>query len=191
MPRRITKKLIAARSNFQNRVSNFIRAIGGVEHDGLYRFKLDTPIGEMGISVWDLAIMCRFWNVVKASEFTRRHTSQSCNPHSGKWNWHFSDDATTLNANCEAEWVRYMTKLMSLGHLPEDLTQMTTEQTQQVVEQLSRLPLRELRRRQDLTQQQSALAFELRNDDVLRNLQVRAEHLRMAVDRKCFAPERN
>ena len=162
------------------------RAASAVESDGMYRFKLPTPIGEMGVSLWESAIMCRFEDVPKATEFTRHHTSQSCNPYSGKWNWHYDDDPDTLNSQCESDFVRYLTKLLSLERLPQDLTTMTPAQTERVVEMFSKMPLRELRRRQDLTHKQMELAFELRNDEVLANLQVRAEHLRLAVQRKVF-----
>lgn len=184
--KRITKKLQNARASFQERVANFLQALGAVERDRIYRFTLNTPIGEMGISLWDSAIMCRFHDVEKATEFTNRHTSQGCNPYSGKWNWHFHDDATILNNQPESQFVRYLTKLMSLGQMPSDLSKLTPEQTEALIEQLSKMPLHELRRRQELTKKRMALAFELRNDESLRKFQMDFEHLRMAVDRKCF-----
>lgn len=184
--KRPTKLLIRARANFRERVISLLKALGGIEDNRFYQFTLNTPIGEMGLSVWDTAIMCRFEDVEKATEFTNRHTSQGCNPFSGKWNWHFDDDAKVLNGQPESQFVRYMAKLMSAESWPKDLTQLTTEQTEQAVEQLSKLPLRDLRRRQELTKKQMALAFEMRHDESLRNFQVRFEHLRMAVDRQCF-----
>jgi hypothetical protein len=186
MVRPVTKKLSAARSKFKQRVIDFIKLLGAVEHDGMYPYKLDTPIGEISIDVWDDAIMCRFWDVAKGREFTDRFTSQACNPYRGKWNWHFSDDAETLNSECEAEFVRDMTTLMSLDDLPQDLSTLTGEQTEECVGKLADLSLPELRRRQDLTQKQIAVAHNLRNDLALADLHVRAEHLRIAVDRKTF-----
>jgi len=82
--------------------------------------------------------------------------------------------------------VNRISKLLCLEHLPKDLTKLTPEQTEHVVEYFSKMPLHELRRRQNLTQKQMELAFELRNDEVLANLQVRAEHLRLAVQKKVF-----
>ncbi len=183
---RITKKLLAARAAFKNRVSNFVKAIGAVECDGTYRFKVDTPIGLMQISLWDSAIMCRFDDVEQATPYTRRHTSQSCNPYSGKWNWHFDDNADTLNSQCERGFVRYVTKLMS-ERLPHDLSKMTPVQHELCVAHLERLPERELRRRQDLTTKQIGMAFDQRNEAMLASLHVRNEHLRLAVDRKEFS----
>ena len=89
---RVSKKLEAARAAFRRRVIDEIKGQGAVETNGLYGYTLPTPIGELGISVWDSAIICRFFDVPKAVAFTSRHTSQSCNPHSGKWNWHWSKD---------------------------------------------------------------------------------------------------
>lgn len=184
MARRITKKLLAARATFKTRVGNFLKSVGADETDRLYEWKLATPIGELNVSLWDNAIMCRFIEVEQATAFTRRFTSQSCNPYSGKWNWHFEDDPDTLNGNCEAQFLKYVTLLMSLGTLPEDLTTLTPDQTEQCVARLAKFPLSELRRRQDLANRQIELAFHQHNDASLANLQVRAEHLRLAVDRQ-------
>jgi hypothetical protein len=82
--------------------------------------------------------------------------------------------------------VNRISKLLSLEHLPQDLSKMTPDQTEHVVEYFSKIPLPELRRRQGLTNKQIDLAFKLRNDEVLANLQIRAEHLRLAVQRKVF-----
>jgi len=184
--RRITKTLLAARTIFKQRVCGFLKAVGASEIDGQYAWMLSTPIGELAISVWDAAIMCRFADVEKATAFTGQFTSQSCNPYSGKWNWHFDDDADTLNGDCETPFVRYVTLLMSLGTLPADLTTLTPVQIEHSVARLSKFPLAELRRRQDLTNEQIEMAFKQRNDAALKNLHVRAEHLRLAVDRKAF-----
>jgi hypothetical protein len=183
---RVTKRLLAARAAFKQRVCGFLRTVGASPSDGAYEWILDTPIGELGVSLWDNAIVCRFAEVEKGTEFTRVLTAQSCNPYSGKWNWHFADDADTLNGNCEAQFVRYVTLLMSLGALPADLSALTPDQTEHCVARLSRFTLAELRRHQDLTNRQIELAFQQRNAAALANLHVRAEHLRLAVDRKTF-----
>ena len=186
MARRITKKLLAARAAFKQRVCEFLQAVGADESDGLEVWKLTTPAGELNISVWDAATMCRFADVEKGTTFTRQFTAQSCNPFSGKWNWHFDDDADTLSGNCESQFVRYVTLLMSLGTLPADLTTLTPDQTQNCLAQLSKFPVAELRRRQDLTNRQIELACKQRNAAALANLHVRAEHLRLAVDSQAF-----
>lgn len=114
MAKRITKQLLAARAAFKQRVCEFLKAIGASEIDGAYAWMLKTPVGELAVSVWDSAIMCRFADVEQATAFTRKFTSESCNPYSGKWNWHFSDDADTLTSNCEAPFVQNVTLLMDL-----------------------------------------------------------------------------
>lgn len=186
MAHRITKKLLAARAAFKQRICGFLRSAGASPSDGAYDWKLNTPIGELGVSVWDDAIVCRFTEVGKATEFTRQFTPQSCNPYSGKWNWHFEDDAEVLNGNCESQFVRYVALLMTLGQISADLSKLTPEQTEQSVARLSKFPLAELRRRQRLTNKQIELAFRQNHDAALANLHVRAEHLRLAVDMKAF-----
>lgn len=186
MARRITKKLLAARTAFKTRVSNFLKSVGASQNDGTYEWKLATPIGDLSVGVWDSAIMCRFADVEQGKAFTGQFPAQQSNPYSGKWNWHFEDDADTLNGNCEAQFVRYVKLLMSLETLPEDLTTLTPDQTEKFVTRLSKFPLAELRRRQDLANRQIELAFTPSNEAALANLHVRVEHLRMAVDRQAF-----
>lgn len=191
LAKRITKKLLAARAAFKKRVCDFLSAVGATQSDGCYEWKLSTAIGDLDISVWDAAIMCRFADVEQGTDFTRKFTGQSCNPYSGKWNWHFDDDADELNGDCEAQFTRHVTMLLSLGRFPADLTKLMPEQTEHSVARLSKYPLAELRRRQDLTNRQIELAFEQHNDPALANLHVRAEHLRLAVDRQAFGKIRS
>ncbi len=191
MARRITKKLLAARAAFKTRVCEFLNGMGASQNDGAYEWKLDTPIGDLGVSLWDNAIMCRFADVEQGTAFTRQFSAQSSNPYSGKWNWHFEDDADILNGNCEAQFVRYVKLLMSLGTLPEDLTTLTPDQTETCVARLAKFPLAELRRRQDLANRQIELAFMPSHEVALGNLHVRVEHLRLAVDRQAFCERRS
>ena len=186
MAQRVTKKLLAARAAFKTRVSDFLQAVGANASDGSYEWKLDTSIEGLSVSLWDNAVMCRFTDVEEATAFTRQFAAQSSNPFSGKWNWHFEDDADTLNGNCEAQFVRYVKLLLSLGTLPEDLTTLTPDQTETCVARLAQFPLAELRRRQDLANRQIELACMPSHEAALANLHVRVEHLRMAVDRQAF-----
>lgn len=187
----ITKKLRAAHATFKKRVCDFLNAVGAVQSDECYEWKLTTPCGDLDISVWDAAIMCRFADVERGTDFTRKFTSQSCNPYSGKWNWHFDDDPDELSGDCESQFVRYVTLLLSLDKFPADLTKLTPEQAEHSVARLSKVALAELRRRQDLTNCQIEMAFKQRNDAALANLHVRAEHLRLAVDRQAFGETRS
>ena len=171
-------KLRERRAAFWQRVCQFLKDMGAEESDGPYEWTLKTPIGNLEVSMWDADIYHRFADVEAGIEFTRQFTAQS-----GKWNWRFDDDPDSLNDDCEAQFVKYITRLMSLGTLPADLTTLTPDQTENCVARLSKLPLVELRRRQDRAYRQIELAFRERNDAALANLHVRAEHLRLAVDR--------
>lgn len=71
-------------------------------------------------------------------------------------------------------------------HIPQDLTTLTSEQTEYCVAHLAALPLRELRKRQDIVRGQQAEAFRQKNDRAMANLRVREDHLIHAIDRKCF-----
>src|SRR5205823_3938081 len=158
---------------FWQRVRRFLENMGAEESDGPYELKLNTPIGDLDVSMWDADIICRFEEVVEATAFSHLFTAQACNPHTGKWNWHYNDDADTLNDDCEAQFVKHVTLLMSL-----DLTTLTPDQTEDCVARLSKLPLDKLRHRQELIYRKIERAFEQRNDTALANLHVRAENLR-------------
>jgi hypothetical protein len=113
MATRTTKRLTTARTAFQSRVIDFIVKLGAIKSDRLYDFTIATPAGEVGISVWESAIMCRFSNVDAGTEFsTINGCGHTSNPYSGKWNWHYPDDADTLNAVCERDFIRYFERLM-------------------------------------------------------------------------------
>ena len=68
--------------------------------------------------------------------------------------------------------------------LPHDLTKLTAEQVEWCVAYHAALPLREIRRRQELADQQIGMAWRQRNDFALANLRVREEILRRAAERK-------
>lgn len=184
---RVTKKFRTAHAAFKNRVIDELKTRGAVEHDGLYDFKLETPIGDIGISVWESAIMCRLWSVEAGRRFTEQHCpSRTCNRYSGKWNHHYTDDATTLNAVPEVEFFFYLDKLL-IDALRQDLSSLSLPQHESCVAHLGRLPLHELRRRQDLNTKQIETAHRQLNESALSNLHIRDEHLRAAVERKEFA----
>jgi hypothetical protein len=68
--------------------------------------------------------------------------------------------------------------------LPHDLTKLSAEQVKWCVAYHSAMLLREIRRRQELTDQQIGMAWQQRNDFALNNLRVREEILRRAAERK-------
>ena len=70
--------------------------------------------------------------------------------------------------------------------LPHDLTEMTAIQQAAVVDYFVGLPLKELRKRQDITRLQIPSAFAHRNDLALGNLQITENLLAHAIDVKTF-----
>jgi hypothetical protein len=80
---RLTKAEKAARERFQRDVTAYIISKGAVTTPkGLYRYRLETPAGPMGIDVWDNAVMTRFMDPVDGERLT------GCS-RTGKWNFHF------------------------------------------------------------------------------------------------------
>lgn len=70
--------------------------------------------------------------------------------------------------------------------LPSDATLFTQAQREAVVNYLSTLPLENLRARQTILEKEIILATERQLDQVLKNLQVKQELLRVAVEKKEF-----
>lgn len=73
-----------------------------------------------------------------------------------------------------------------LGDIPKDLTKMSEKQFDASVKKLSKLPLKELRRRQDLNEKQTKIAYDAKNDSALKNLKVREELYLEAIMEKEF-----
>jgi hypothetical protein len=77
--------------------------------------------------------------------------------------------------------------------LPKNLEDMTGEQLRSVVDMLAKKPLKELRKRQDLVQQQIKAEMEKPDKEsirTIRNLHMMEHHLMMAVDKKEFPEDR-
>jgi hypothetical protein len=87
----ISKRLLKAQAFFRHNVQEFIESVGAIRQNNGY--VLNTPIGLLHIWIYDNWIACRFENVAAAHIFTRGRS----NRFSGKWNWHYSSDVTTLN----------------------------------------------------------------------------------------------
>lgn len=98
-PRKPSKKLLKAQEFFRRSMKEFIESKGAIPTpDGFYDHALVTPIGCLRITVYENWIACRFDNVTAATVFTTRHCGGiACNPYSGKWNFHYHDDANTLS----------------------------------------------------------------------------------------------
>jgi hypothetical protein len=69
---------------------------------------------------------------------------------------------------------------------PKDLTRLTARQHQEMIQGLSKRPLNELRRRQDLIVKQQQVANERGNTEALQNLAVMESHVTEAIMQKEF-----
>lgn len=114
-PSRATRQ---ARQDFVDRVRRGLLALGAVERPaGLNEFMLQTTVGTLEITIFIDGTMpwiaCRFREVERAYEITGRVTSQASNPHSGKWNWHFEDQALSHSQSGDAAFLREVARLVA------------------------------------------------------------------------------
>jgi len=70
-----------------------------------------------------------------------------------------------------------------------DLTKLTDSKREEVIDYLVSLPLKELRKRQDLVRSQQERAYKSNNERALNNLEVMDDLLMLAVDKKEFGKE--
>lgn len=88
MPRRPSSKQLAkAQQRFKETLTDYIVA-KGAQPSRFYQYELDTPAGRLWISIYDDWIACRFDDVELGRQFTAT-CGRTCNPYSGKWNFHF------------------------------------------------------------------------------------------------------
>lgn len=110
--KKTSKQLAKAYSAFRQAVTEYIIGLGAVK-GSFYDYELTTPAGLLHLSVWDTTLMTRFDDVDRAKHLTAS-CSQSCNPYSGKWNFHFSNDPDSLRPDAVLSHLRhYLDALMS------------------------------------------------------------------------------
>jgi len=97
-----TKRQEKAQEHFQAAVTDFIISLGA-EPGRFYDYELDTPVGLLHLSVHDNWLATRFDDVGLGRAFTES-CGRSCNPYSGKWNFHYSD---SLDAQVVLADLRY------------------------------------------------------------------------------------
>jgi len=83
------KQLLKAQERFKAALNEFVVS-KGARPGQFYNYELDTPAGILHLSVYDDWIACRFDDVARGRVATEACGS-SCNPYSGKWNFHFSE----------------------------------------------------------------------------------------------------
>ena len=90
MPRRPNaKKLDQAKVRFKSALTAYIISEGAQPSD-FYEYEIATPAGRLWITIYETWIACRFDDVELGKRFTESCGS-SCNPYTGKWNFHFSE----------------------------------------------------------------------------------------------------
>ena len=85
-----SKRLLKAQERFQDAVTKLFESLGA-RTGQCYDFDLDTPAGLLQVSVFDNWVATRFDDLALARAFTAS-CGIPCNPYSGKWNHHFTDD---------------------------------------------------------------------------------------------------
>jgi hypothetical protein len=89
-----SKRQLKAEQRFDEAVTDFV--LSQCERPGtFYEYELDTPAGLLHISVHEGWVATRFDDVALGTKFTES-CGRSCNPYSGKWNFHYAD---TLGIN--------------------------------------------------------------------------------------------
>ncbi len=113
MPRRPTARLAKAQQRFKTALTDYIIS-KGAQPSQFYQYEIDTPAGKLGISVYDDWIACRFDDVDLGRQFSAT-CGKSCNPYSGKWNFHFFNGyVASLNPDSVIELVGfYLDRLMA------------------------------------------------------------------------------
>lgn len=67
-----------------------MRKDGGARPGRFYDHELDTPAGLLHLSVHEAWLATRFDDVTRGTAFTKT-CGCTCNPYSGKWNFHYGD----------------------------------------------------------------------------------------------------
>ena len=70
--------------------------------------------------------------------------------------------------------------------LPKDLNDLTENQIKEIIEYLSKFPLKKLRKHQELAEIQIKLAYINKDDVVLNNMKIRHNQLIRAISLKTF-----
>jgi hypothetical protein len=87
--RRNTKRLVKAQERFNAAVSKLFESLGA-RPGRFYDLELDTPAGLLHLSVHGNWVATRFDDLTLGRAFTES-CGRSCNPCSGKWNFHYAD----------------------------------------------------------------------------------------------------
>lgn len=99
------------RARFRDRVREYLASVGARE-GRFYDLELPTPAGLLHLSVRDDWIACRFEDVSLGRLFTSS-CGRHCNPHSGKWNFHFGTNSSFDPEQALAEFRLFLDQLLN------------------------------------------------------------------------------
>ncbi len=98
MSRPKSKRLLNAQEKFKAAVTTYILSVGA-RPGTFYDYVLETPAGLLHVTVYGDWVATRFDDVARGRAFTAT-CGHSCNPYSGKWNFHYGDGtAGSLDPN--------------------------------------------------------------------------------------------
>jgi len=112
--KRKSKALKLAQEKFTAALCDYVEREGAVEDDTfLYDYTLNTPLGPLAITVYDTWIATCFVAAKTAHAFTRQFWPNDSNRFSGKWNFHFGHDVTSLDPeHCICHFGFFLGKLI-------------------------------------------------------------------------------
>lgn len=100
---------------FQKAICDGLRELGVRDNDIHYKFVIDTPLGDLFITVHDSDIenKSKIYSVYARFEDTERARKKTgCNPYSGKWNFNFHvEDDPIETANRIIDRIRNIVNL--------------------------------------------------------------------------------
>jgi hypothetical protein len=91
--RRKSERNLKAERRFVEAVTEFVIGLGA-RPASFYDYEMDTPAGLLRVTVYETWVATRFDDVGLGRAFSES-CGRSCNPYSGKWNFHYADSHPT------------------------------------------------------------------------------------------------
>ncbi len=107
LTKRVTKALVKAQEKFKAETISRLEEYGAMKLGGNRDFTVPTPLGNLGVTVYEDWIACCFENAfAMAAHFGERF-------YNGKWNFHYAPDVATLTAGA-TDFFAALDRLMAL-----------------------------------------------------------------------------
>lgn len=117
MAQRLCKRVRLARENFQQSVIEYLVSKGAT-HDSFYRFQIETKAGRLYITPYENWIAACFADVERAKQLLGSSLHGRLNPSTGKWNFHFADEALEGNVALDCFTSHVERLLLDMPHAP-------------------------------------------------------------------------